>query len=199
MKEIHFEEVAHLLTQIRACQHCAAELPLGAKPIVSFSSHSKIVLVSQAPGLQAHEKGVPYQDQSGIRLRQWLGVDEVTFYDTNHFAILPMGFCYPGKAASGDLPPSKACAPLWHESVWEILQHVQLTLLIGQYAQRYYLKGQRKANLTETVRHYQDFLPNFFPLIHPSPLNQIWLKKNAWYEQEIVPVLQEKVKIILLG
>ncbi|NJL75954.1 MAG: uracil-DNA glycosylase family protein, partial [Saprospiraceae bacterium] len=135
MKETHLEEVAHLLAQIRACQHCAEQLPLGARPIVSFSNYSKIVLVSQAPGLQAHEKGVPYQDQSGIRLRHWLGVDEVTFYNANHFAILPMGFCYPGKAASGDLPPCKACAPLWHESVWKMLPHVQLTLLIGQYAQ----------------------------------------------------------------
>jgi len=191
------DNITSLLSQIRACQHCTAHLPLGAKPIISFAASSKIALISQAPGIQAHNKGIPYQDQSGIRLRNWLGVDEVTFYDTKHFAILPMGFCYPGKSKSGDLPPRKECAPLWHKSVWEVLQQVELTLLIGQYAQHYYLKNLCSTNLTETVRNYEVYLPTYFPLIHPSPLNQIWLKKNTWYETEVIPALREKIRLLI--
>lgn len=186
-------EIDKLKSRISACKHCEENLACGANPIFSFSANSKIVLVSQAPGIHAHNKSIPYQDQSGVRLRSWLGVSDEVFYNPDNFAILPMGFCYPGKGKSGDLPPRKECAELWHESVWEQLQSVQLILLIGQYAQKAYLKQQRKRNLTETVKAYEAYLPKFFPLVHPSPRNQIWLKKNDWFEETVIPALQNRI------
>jgi len=183
----------NLLQRIRACTVCEEALPCGANPIVQFSEQSKIVLVSQAPGSIAHDKNLPYKDASGKTLRRWLGVDEDQFYDPANFAILPVGFCYPGKGKSGDLPPRPECAPLWHEAVWQELKNVQLTLLIGQYAQRYYLQEQARRTLTATVRHYTDYLPDYFPIVHPSPRNGIWLRRNAWFEQDVVPVLQKNI------
>ncbi|MEM0995144.1 MAG: uracil-DNA glycosylase family protein, partial [Bacteroidota bacterium] len=172
-------------------------LPLGAKPIFNFSAHSKIVLVSQAPGALAHHSGVPYQDPSGVRLRDWLGVDETQFYRPDNFAILPMAFCYPGKGKSGDLPPRKECAPIWHQRIWAALEHIQLIVLIGQYAQKAYLGNARKKNLTQTVAAYQEYLPKFFPIVHPSPRNRIWLRKNAWFEAEVIPALRDRVKVLI--
>jgi len=182
-----------LLHRIRACTVCESELPCGANPIVQFSKDSKIVLVSQAPGRLAHDKNLPYKDPSGQTLRRWLGVDEDQFYQADNFAILPIGFCYPGKGKSGDLPPRPECAPLWHEAVWQELKNVQLTLLIGQYAQRYYLRKQAHKTLTATVQNYTEYLPEYFPIVHPSPRNGIWLRRNPWFEKAVVPQLQKIV------
>ncbi|MEM9836757.1 MAG: uracil-DNA glycosylase family protein [Bacteroidota bacterium] len=191
------QEITTLIHQIRQCNHCAEQLPLGPRPIISFSERSKIILISQAPGSVVHASGVAWADQSGERLRAWLGVSDDAFYNTDNFAIVPMGFCYPGRGKSGDLPPLPACAPLWHEQVLAHLSSARLTLIIGQYAQRYYLGQHRKKTLTATVQHYQDYLPRFFPLPHPSPRNNIWMAKNEWFTAEVVPALQLKVAEIL--
>lgn len=189
-------KITLLQQQLSNCTHCEAYLPLGANPIFSFSKHSKIALISQAPGVLAHEKSIPYKDPSGKRLRNWLGVDEATFYNPDNFAILPMGFCYPGKGKSGDLPPRKECAPLWHPLIWEVLENIQLKIVIGQYAQHAYLPN-RKRNLTLSVQAYQEYLPEFFPLVHPSPRNRFWLAKNPWFEEEVIPDLKRKVQELI--
>jgi uracil-DNA glycosylase len=186
-----------LKSELSCCTFCEPHLPLGAKPIFSFNKQSKIILVSQAPGLLAHKSGIPYQDPSGVRLRSWLGVDEATFYDENHFAIMPMGFCYPGKGKSGDLPPRKECAPLWHDRIWSELSNVQLILLIGGYAQKAYLKEDAKRTLTLTVESYKEYLPKYFPVVHPSPRNRFWHAKNKWFEADVVPELQRIVGEVL--
>lgn len=144
-----------------------------------------------------HKSGIPWDDQSGKRLREWMGVDNETFYNEEIMGIVPMGFCYPGKGKSGDLPPRKECAPTWHEPLLDSMKNVQLTLLIGQYAQRYYLKETAKKNLTETVWNFGEYLPSFFVLPHPSPRNGIWLRKHDWFEKEIVPELKARVKTII--
>lgn len=186
-----------LLQQIRSCQVCKAHLPLGPKPIVSGNVNSKIILLSQAPGRKAHVSGVAWDDPSGRQLRQWLGVDEDTFYNPNNFAVMPIGFCYPGKAGTGDLPPRPECAPLWHDTMWNGFKNVQLTILIGAYAQHYYLKSVAKRTLTETVRNHTEYLPKFFPIPHPSPVNRFWLSKNDWFVRDTVPELRRLVKTIL--
>lgn len=186
-----------LKEELANCTFCEPHLPLGAKPIFQFSANTKIALVSQAPGLLAHRSGIAYQDPSGRRLRNWLDVDEATFYNPDNFGILPMGFCYPGKGKGGDLPPRKECAPLWHDRIWANLSNIQLTLLIGQYAQKAYLGKSKKRNLTLTVQAYRAYLPKFFPIVHPSPRNRIWFRKNVWFEEEVIPDLQQLVKKIL--
>lgn len=186
-----------LLSQIKACTVCAEHLPLGPRPVVSISAHSKILVIGQAPGTKVHASGIPWDDASGKNLRKWLGVTNEQFYDTNLFGIVPMGFCYPGKGKSGDLPPRPECAPLWHNQILDLLKEVKLTLLIGQYAQAYYLGERKKKTLTETVQNYNHYLPEFFPLVHPSPRNGIWMRKNQWFEEEIIPKLQQSVKSIL--
>lgn len=187
-------ELETLQKELSACKHCEPELPLGAKPIFNFSATSKIAIIGQAPGAITHRNGLPWDDPSGIRLRNWLGVDQETFYDSKHFAIVPMGFCYPGKGKGGDLPPRKECAPLWHQRIWDTLQAVELYILIGQYAQKAYLGKSRKKNLTQTVQHFEEYLPQYFPLVHPSPRNQIWLRRNEWFEAEVIPVLQSMIQ-----
>ncbi|MFD1062670.1 uracil-DNA glycosylase family protein [Winogradskyella litorisediminis] len=186
-----------LLSEIKSCTVCRNHLPLGANPIVSFSEHSKIILLSQAPGRIAHQKSKAWDDPSGRKLREWLGVNDTQFYNPDNFAILPIGFCYPGKAATGDLPPRPECAPLWHDRVLSELKNVKLTLLIGGYSQKYYLKDRMKRNLTETVSNFEDYLPKYFPIPHPSPTNRFWRAKNPWFEELVVQELQEKVKDIL--
>lgn len=186
----------NLLSTIRDCSLCADKLPLGPRPIIESAKHSKIVLISQAPGRKVHESGVAWKDQSGKKLREWLGVTEETFYNTDNFAILPMGFCYPGKAKTGDLPPMKICAPTWHDQVWNELKHVKLKLLIGAYAQNYYLPDDKR-NLTEKVKNYNDYLPEYFVIPHPSPVNRFWRMKNPWFENTVVTKLQEHVNSIL--
>lgn len=186
-----------LESQIKACQICSQHLPLGPKPIVKLHQDAKIVIISQAPGRIAHSSGVPFMDQSGIRLRTWLGVDETTFYDSSIFAIMPMGFCYPGKGKVGDLPPRKECAQEWHAKALAAMPSLKLYLLIGQYSQKYYLKKERKKSLTATVQAFREYPEHILPLPHPSPLNVGWLRKNPWFEAEVVPYLQERVRLHL--
>lgn len=178
-----------LLKQIRNCKECEKILPLGANPIVAASKKSRIIIIGQAPGRIVHETGVPWNDKSGDNLRSWLGVDKTEFYDPDLFALIPMGFCYPGKGKSGDLPPSPVCAPLWHKKLLHYIDH-QLILLVGQYAQNFYLGNNAKANLTETVHDFKLYLPQYFPLPHPSPRNNIWQKKNEWFRLDVLPELK---------
>ncbi len=182
-----------LLGKISQCTVCAAHLPHAPRPVLSASSRSRILIIGQAPGRRVHESGVPWQDQSGNNLRAWLGVDKETFYDQNLFALIPMGFCFPGKGKSGDLPPRPECAPLWHPQLLAAMKSVKLTLLIGQYSQRHYLGAAAGENLTGTVQHFLDYLPQFLPLPHPSPRNGIWLRRNPWFERELLPVLKQLV------
>ncbi len=180
-----------LLAEARSCRICESVLPLGANPIVSAHQNSKIILISQAPGRVVHRSGIAWKDQSGNTLRQWLAVDEECFYRPGNFAVMPMGFCYPGKAKSGDLPPRPECAPIWHDRILSEIQGEPLVLLIGQYAQRAYLGSSVKKTLTETVQNYDYYLPKYFPLPHPSPLNNVWRKRNPWFEEGVVPVLSK--------
>ena len=186
-----------LLSEIRDCTICKAHLPVDPRPVLAVHPWSKIVIIGQAPGVRVYETGVPWNDKSGDNLRDWMGVSKDTFYDSTQIAIVPMGFCYPGKGKSGDLPPRSECAPQWHTKILSHLEKVELTLLIGQYAQGYYLKDRVKSNLTETVRDFDDYLPNYFVLPHPSPRNNIWRAKNEWFDQEVLPELKQKVKAIL--
>ena len=183
-----------LLSEIRHCTLCAAHLPKGAKPILQAGISSRILIIGQAPGQKAHDSGIPWNDASGDRLRLWLGVDKATFYNPDIFALVPMGFCYPGKMNSGDAPPRPECAPQWHKLLLDGMKQVRLTLLIGQYAQRYYLKGNIKASLTDTVSSYHEYLPQFLPIPHPSPRNRAWFKNNPWFEKDVLGVLRSKVK-----
>ena len=185
-----------LLAEIRRCEICAKHLPLGPRPIVEASSDSKIVIVGQAPGTKVHASGIPWDDQSGKKLREWLGVDDKTFYNTENFAIVPMGFCYPGKGKTGDLPPRKECAETWHERVFKAFEKVELILLIGTYAQNYFLPDDSR-NLTDKVRNYKDYLPDYWNLPHPSPVNRFWRSKNKWFEEDVVPQLQKEIKQLL--
>lgn len=192
----HSESLPTLLAQIKACTICAAHLSLGPRPVVRAGRSAKILIISQAPGLAVHETGIPFNDPSGRRLRQWLGLTDEEFYNPELVAIVPMGFCYPGRGKSGDLPPRPECAPHWHDRLLAQLPNIELTLLIGQYAQNYYLKNHYKT-LTERVQHWREFLPQYFVMPHPSPRNQIWLKKNPWFEQEVIPELQRRVRMAL--
>ena len=183
-----------LLQQIKNCRECEKYLEHGARPIISASSKSKIIIIGQAPGRIVHDTGIPWNDKSGDNLRKWMGVDKETFYDPEIFALMPMGFCYPGKGNSGDLPPRKECAPLWHHLLLSSMKEVKLTLLVGQYAQAYYLKDKINENLTETVKQFRNYLPKYFPLPHPSPRNNIWQTKNKWFEAELLPFLKKQVQ-----
>jgi len=186
-----------LLHDIRQCKICEKHLPLGPRPIATAHHESKIIIIGQAPGTKVHASGIPWDDASGKQLRKWLNVTNEDFYDTTKFAIIPMGFCYPGKGKTGDLPPRSECAPQWHDVLLEQMPNVELVILIGMYAQKYYLKNQAKKTLTETVANYKDYLPKFLTLPHPSPRNRFWLTKNPWFEKEVVPELQKKVLDIL--
>jgi uracil-DNA glycosylase len=186
-----------LLTHIKNCRICEEFLELGPNPVVSASTKSKILIIGQAPGTKVHASGVPWDDASGKNLRKWLGVSNEQFYDSSIFGIVPMGFCYPGKGKSGDLAPRPECAPQWHAALLDQMPQVQLTLLIGQYAQAYYLGDRKKKTLTETVRSFQEYLPDFLPLVHPSPRNGIWMRKNEWFEEEVVPALQRIVRHLI--
>jgi uracil-DNA glycosylase len=186
-----------LLKEIRACTTCKAFLPNTPKPIIQASSKSKIAIIGQAPGQKVQNSGVPWDDQSGNELRRWLGVTKDQFYDPTIFTLMPMGFCYPGKGTSGDLPPRFECAPLWHTKLLTLMKDIELILLIGQYAQNYYLKSEVKPSLTETVKNFHEYLPKYLPLVHPSPRNRIWQKKNPWFENELLPLLQQKIRPVL--
>ena len=186
-----------LAQEIRACTLCSAYLPLGPRPIIQVNHSAKILIVGQAPGSQVHETGIPFDDPSGNRLREWMGIDKSVFYDELKLAIVPMGFCFPGTGKSGDLPPRLECAETWRKKLLNELPQISLTLVIGQYAQAWHLGQLVKENLTETVKAWKEFGPEIIPLPHPSPRNNIWLKKNPWFEQEVLSKLQAKVKSIL--
>ena len=185
-----------LLDEVRACKVCQEHLPYKVRPVLRAHPSAKILIVGQAPGIKVHQSGIPWDDASGNRLREWMGVDKDLFYDESKIAIVPMGFCYPGKGKSGDLPPRPECAPLWHEKLLKELSHIKLTLLVGKYSQNYYLHNQ-KASLTKTVKAWRQYLPQYLPLPHPSPRNFIWMNKNKWFEKKVIPDLQKAVKKIL--
>jgi uracil-DNA glycosylase len=186
-------EFSQLLESVRDCRLCEKFLPLGPRPVLQVDPRAKILIAGQAPGRRVHESGIPFDDASGARLRDWLGVSSEVFYDPTRFAILPMGFCYPGTGKSGDLPPRPECAEAWRERLLTGLRQVELTLVIGQYAQRWHLSKTKK-NLTETVRAWQDYGPGIIPLPHPSPRNNIWLKKNPWFSESLLPALKSRTQ-----
>lgn len=184
-----------LLNNISQCCTCKAHLPLGPRPVVTANPKSKIVIISQAPGTKVHQSGIPWDDQSGKKLREWLNVTDEEFYNTENFAIIPMGFCYPGKGKTGDLPPRPECAPQWHDALLEKMPNVKLIILIGAYAQNYYLKD--KKTLTERVEDFKTYLPKYFPIPHPSPTNRFWRAKNPWFEELVVPELRDSISKIV--
>jgi uracil-DNA glycosylase len=191
--------LSRLLDDIRSCTHCTKDLPYAPRPVLQAHSSARLRIVGQAPGRKVHESGIPWDDKPGERLRQWLGLTTDCFYDAQKVAIIPIGFCYPGKAKFGDKPPRPECAPRWHTELNSHLSELRLTLLVGQYAQAYYLGGRRKATLTDTVKAWREYLQlGYLPLVHPSPRNQIWLKKNPWFEEELVPELQKKIRALNL-
>lgn len=185
-----------LIEEVRACTLCAAHLEHGVRPVLQIDSTAKILIAGQAPGGKVHESGIPFNDASGDRLRQWMGVSKDTFYNAKEIAILPMGFCYPGTGKSGDLPPRAECAIAWRDRLLKQLPQLQLTLVIGKYAQAYHL-SQNRLSLTDTVKAGKDYWPSIVPLPHPSPRNNGWLKKNPWFEEEILPNLRKRITDIL--
>ena len=182
-----------LVANAKACSICEKFLLLGPRPVFSIHPKSKILIIGQAPGTKVHATGIPWNDASGNELRRWLDVDRDQFYDPSMFGIMPMGFCYPGRGKGGDLPPRPECAPTWHQEMKVHMPEVKLTLLIGQYALKYYLGNDRKKTLTDTVRNYEEYLPDFIPLVHPSPRNLMWRRRNQWFEDEVVPSLRDRV------
>lgn len=197
MSERQYSSLDALLTEVRACRACEQHLPLGPRPIVRAGADARILIVGHAPGARVHASGIPWDDASGDRLRKWLEVDVASFHNESQFAIVPMGFCYPGRGNGGDNPPRRECSQLWLDSLLERLPQIQLTLLIGQYAQRHFLGSRRKSSLTETVRAWQDYAPTFIPLPHPSPRNQPWFQRHPWFENEVLPMLRGRVDSLL--
>jgi uracil-DNA glycosylase len=185
-----------LIDEIRACTVCAMSLTAGPRPIFQFGPTARLVIIGQAPGSKVHQSGVPWQDDSGDRLRDWTGLSAKVFYDPAKVALMPMGFCYPGKGKSGDLPPRPECAPLWHERVLASLTDCRLTLLVGSSAQAHYLKA---GNLTDAVKAFRAHGPVFFPLPHPSWRSGIWMKRNPWFETDVLPALRVAVQKALGG
>lgn len=189
------EAIQSLLKSIKACRVCEEFLPLAPKPILQISSTARLLITGQAPGTIAHETGITFNDKSGDRLRSWLDIDRDTFYDKSKIAIVPMGFCYPGRLErGGDKPPRPECAPLWRDKILALFPNIQLTLLVGSYAQNYVLG---KGSLTARVRNFQDYLPEYFPLPHPSWRTLAWAKKNPYFENQILPTLREQIHNLL--
>ena len=192
------ETLESLLHRIRSCDVCKADLPLGPRPIVSASSSARLLIIGQAPGTKVHQSGVPWVDPSGDRLREWLNLDAETFYDDARVAIVPTGFCYPGRdPKGGDHPPRPECAPLWHNPLQAHLKNVRLTLLVGMHAQAYHLAERRQRTMTETVRAWRTCGPDTLPTPHPSWRTTGWMKKNPWFEAEILPELQARVAVLM--
>lgn len=187
-----------LLSDILNCTLCASHLDHDVRPVLQIQPEARILIAGQAPGRKVHESGIPFLDASGERLRQWMGITSETFYDARQVAILPMGFCFPGTGKSGDLPPRPECAPAWRSKLLQHLKHLELSLLIGKYAQSYHLNNS-KVSLTDTVKSWQDYWPGIIPLPHPSPRNNIWLHRNPWFEQEVIPIIQQRVADVLAG
>src|SRR5690242_18881479 len=189
-----------LMARIRACRACRRHLPHGCRPVLQAHPDARLLIVSQAPGRKVHDTGIPFNDKSGAKLREWLGIDEQAFYDARRVAIVPMGFCYPGKGPSGDLPPRPECAPLWHPQLLPQLRNVQLTLAIGGHAIRGMLGNRRKPSLTETCTAWREYLHGgVVPLPHPSPRNTAWFQRHPWFESEMLPVLRRRVQRVLRG
>jgi uracil-DNA glycosylase len=185
-----------LLKDVRQCRICEPYLPLGPRPVVQIDPQARILIAGQAPGIKVHRSGVPFDDASGVRLREWLGLCREDFYDPGKVALLPMGFCYPGRGKSGDLPPRPECEPAWRKRLLEQLPNLQLTIVLGQYAQAYHFGTQHKT-LTGLVKSWPEYWPHKVPLPHPSPRNNIWLRKNPWFEKELLPPLRTQVAQVL--
>lgn len=188
--------LTRLLKDVRACTLCEESLVDGVRPVLQVHHATRILIVGQAPGRRVHESGVPFDDPSGERLREWMGVTRDEFYDARRIGILPMGFCYPGTGKSGDLPPRHECAPAWREALLERMPEVRLTLVIGKYALDWHLP-QRERSLTETVRAWKSYGPDRIPLPHPSPRNNLWLKRNTWFAEQVLPYLRARVDELL--
>jgi uracil-DNA glycosylase len=188
------ETLEDLLREVRACRACAAHLPLGPRPIVQAGAEARVLVVGQAPGARVHASGIPWDDRSGERLRDWLGIDAKTFYDETQVALVPMGLCFPGRGASGDLPPRRECAPLWQARLLALMPRIELTLLVGGYAQAHFLGSAGHASVTSTLRNWRAHAPGIVPLPHPSPRNVAWFKANPWFEGELLPVLRASVR-----
>ena len=186
-----------LLGAVRACRACEAHLPLGPRPVLQAGAAARILVVGQAPGRRVHATGIPWDDASGERLRSWMGIDARTFYDAARIAIIPIGYCYPGKGGGGDLPPRRECADLWLAPLLARLPRIEATLLIGHHAQRHFLGKRRKATLAETTRAFREYAPRFTPLPHPSPRNQPWFKAHPWFERQLVPALRTHIEAVL--
>ena len=182
-----------LVLEAKGCRLCEKRLPQEPRPVFRVGRSARLLIVGQAPGRRVHESGVPWNDPSGDVLRAWLGLEREAFYDTSRIAIVPLGLCYPGTVAGADLPPQPQCAPLWQPRFRSSLPFIELTLLVGSYAQAYYLKERRKSTLGETVKAYREYLPEFFVLPHPSWRNKGWLKKNPWFEGRVIPELRRRV------
>ena len=191
--EAAYPNLDALLTAVRNCRACEAHLPLGPRPVLRAGEAARILIVGQAPGVRVHTTGIPWDDPSGERLRAWMGVDKALFYDESRIAIIPMGYCYPGRARGGDLPPRRECAALWLDQLLSRMPRIELTLLVGQYAQHHFLGSRRKPSLTETTMAWREYAPRFIPLPHPSPRNQPWFKQHAWFEEDVVPALQARI------
>lgn len=186
-----------LLKDIRRCTVCR-DLPHGPRPVLQAGGKARILIAGQAPGVRVHNTGIPFNDPSGDRLRDWMGIGRDTFYDPDRVNIVPMGFCYPGTVPKkGDLPPRLECKATWHDTLFETLPKQEVRLIIGQYAHDFHLGDRRGKTLTETVKRWREFAPDIFPLPHPSPRNLLWLKKNPWFEAEVIPALQKRIKEVL--
>jgi uracil-DNA glycosylase len=188
-----------LLSAVRDCRACEAHLPLGPRPVLRAAATARILIVGQAPGARVHETGIPWDDASGERLRGWMGVSKDVFYDESRIAIIPMGYCYPGRGNGGDLPPRRECAQLWLDRLLAKLPRIELTMLIGQHAQRHFLGGRRKPSLAETTKAWREYAPAYIPLPHPSPRNTPWFQRNSKFEQELLPELRRRIAPLLAG
>jgi uracil-DNA glycosylase len=196
--QTNYRTLDSLLKAVRGCRACEAHLPLGPRPVLRAGKTARILVVGQAPGVRVHTTGIPWADPSGERLRAWMGVDTDVFYDESRIAIIPMGYCYPGRGNDGDMPPRRECASLWLDHLLAKLPQIELTLLIGQYAQRHFLASRRKPSLAETAKAWREYAPQYIPLPHPSPRNQPWFKRHAWFEEQLVPMLQSRIKTLLV-
>lgn len=190
------ESFSSLVSDVRACTLCEANLPLGPRPVIQVHPDAKILIAGQAPGRKVHESGIPFDDASGDRLREWLGVSREVFYNSKQLAIVPMGFCFPGTGKSGDLPPRPECSDTWRKRVLAQLPNIEMTLVLGKYAQAYHF-GKSASSVTELVMSWRSYWPEILPLPHPSPRNNIWLRKNPWFDDEVVPVLRERVAEVI--
>ena len=197
MPDPAYSTLEALLTAVRACRACEAHLPLGPRPVVRAAASARILIVGQAPGLRVHTTGLPWDDSSGARLRGWMDVTKDAFYDESRIAIIPMGYCYPGRGNNGDLPPRPECARLWLAQLLANLPRIELTLLVGLYAQRHFLGARRKRSLAATIRAWREYSPTYLPLPHPSPRNTPWLQRNSWFERQLLPELRSRSEAIL--